>query len=348
MCHDGRAGKQPVKRPQITEPPRLPTCQRTPESWHCRPVAGHRTAVRVTSSAAAAVTAVTAATDGHAPMRLASGCEPPIAARYSALSPAATPGPDVRYQSRAHQAPAAANSAPPSSRRPLQRATANPPTSPTAATAEEEILEVSVTALTLPTGVSHAGANGTLRRRGLGGDPVAQGQKMIQGASYPGNPLPPEDRRARRGCSRRDEREDLAGPGLALVVIEVNAGRPHGRKPCPQRLFRTPTAPSSRRPGDLRSSSSPPPGSPVPPPLLLPPGEPGRSTRPGAPGAGKAARPAPPSSPPPSGYRSRPRSSPTDTAAGHRACTRRWSPAPRPRYAAPSAHQMPRRSRSRC
>jgi hypothetical protein len=41
---------------------------------------------------------------------------------------------------RAHQAPAAANSAPPSSRRPVQRATASPPMSPRAATAEEETM----------------------------------------------------------------------------------------------------------------------------------------------------------------------------------------------------------------
>jgi len=42
--------------------------------------AGQRDTVRVTSSVAATVTAVTAMTDGHAPMRFASGCEPPIAA----------------------------------------------------------------------------------------------------------------------------------------------------------------------------------------------------------------------------------------------------------------------------
>jgi len=148
---------------------RLPAgCKRlrTPDLGRCRPAAAQRAAGRVTSSAAATVTTVTAATDGHAPMRLASGCEPPIAARYSALSPAAAPGPDVRYQSRAHQAPAAANSAPPSSRRPLQRATVNPPMSPTAATAEEETMGMPVTALTLPTGVSQADANRALRRCG--------------------------------------------------------------------------------------------------------------------------------------------------------------------------------------
>lgn len=33
------------------------------------------------------------------------GCEPPIAARYTAVRPAAAAGPDTRYQSRAHQAP---------------------------------------------------------------------------------------------------------------------------------------------------------------------------------------------------------------------------------------------------
>lgn len=80
----------------------------------CHRAAGQRAAVRVTRSAAATVTAVTAATDGHAPIRLASGCEPPIAATYNALSAAAAAGPDARYQSRPHQTPAAANSAPPS------------------------------------------------------------------------------------------------------------------------------------------------------------------------------------------------------------------------------------------
>jgi len=40
--------------------------------------------------------------------------------------------------------------------------------------------------------------------------------------------------------SGRGECEDLAGPGLALVVIEVNADRPHRRKPCHQRLLRLP------------------------------------------------------------------------------------------------------------
>ena len=47
--------------------------------------AGQRVAVRFTSSAAAVVTAVTTATEGHAPMRLARGCEPPIAATYTAV-----------------------------------------------------------------------------------------------------------------------------------------------------------------------------------------------------------------------------------------------------------------------
>ncbi len=36
--------------------------------------------MRVTSSLAAAVTAATATTDGHAPAFFASGCDPPIAA----------------------------------------------------------------------------------------------------------------------------------------------------------------------------------------------------------------------------------------------------------------------------
>ena len=59
--------------------------------------AGQRVAVRFTSSAAATVTAVTTATEGHAPMRLARGCEPPIAARYTAVRRRAPP--DARYQS---------------------------------------------------------------------------------------------------------------------------------------------------------------------------------------------------------------------------------------------------------
>jgi hypothetical protein len=37
----------------------------------------------VTGSAAATVPAVTARTDGHPPMRVASGCEPPIPTAYS-------------------------------------------------------------------------------------------------------------------------------------------------------------------------------------------------------------------------------------------------------------------------
>jgi hypothetical protein len=41
---------------------------------------GQRVTDRVTSSAPATVAAVTAATDGQAPIRLASGCEAPIAA----------------------------------------------------------------------------------------------------------------------------------------------------------------------------------------------------------------------------------------------------------------------------
>src|ERR1700761_9353085 len=106
------------------------------ETW---PGISQRAATRVTTSAAATVTAVTAATDGQVPMRFASGCEPPIAATYRTLSPAAAAGPDVRYQSRAHQAPTAANSAPPSSRRPVRCATTNPPASPsTGATDDTE------------------------------------------------------------------------------------------------------------------------------------------------------------------------------------------------------------------
>lgn len=99
--------------------------------------------MRVTTSAAATVTAVTATTDGHAPTRLASRCDPPIAVTHTALSPAAAAGPDTRYQSRAHQAPAAANSAPPSSRRPVRHAMKNPPGSPSTATADDTDAEVS-------------------------------------------------------------------------------------------------------------------------------------------------------------------------------------------------------------
>src|SRR5690348_9295934 len=68
-------------------------------------------------------------------MRLASGCDAPIPAIYSALSPAAATGPDARYQSRAHQAPVAANSAPARSRRPVRRPARNPPMRPKAAIA---------------------------------------------------------------------------------------------------------------------------------------------------------------------------------------------------------------------
>src|SRR5690349_14684541 len=98
--------------------------------------------VRVTSSAAATVTAVATATAGQAPTRLASGCDPPIAAAYSTLSPAAAAGPEDRYHSRAHQAPAAANSTPARSRRPLMRPARNPPPSPSAATADGGTMEV--------------------------------------------------------------------------------------------------------------------------------------------------------------------------------------------------------------
>lgn|SRR5487761_1079042 len=90
----------------------------------------------VTSSLAAAVTAATAITDGHAPAFFASGRDPPIAAAYSTLSPTMATGPDARYHSRAHQASAALNSAPFRSRRPVRRAVRNPPTSPRAATAD--------------------------------------------------------------------------------------------------------------------------------------------------------------------------------------------------------------------
>jgi hypothetical protein len=121
-----------------------------------------RGSTRVTTSAVALVMAVTARTDGQAPIRLASGCEPPIAAAYRALSPAAATGPDVRYQSRAHQAPAAANSAPPRLRRPVRRATRNPPLSPIAAIAEEGSPGVCVTRLTLPTRTGRARGNPAL------------------------------------------------------------------------------------------------------------------------------------------------------------------------------------------
>src|SRR5258708_6195977 len=131
--------------------PRCFTMGQFPGSVRGLPAAGQRATARVTSSAAATVTAVTARTDGQAPMRLASGCEPPIATAYSALSPTAATGPDARYQSRAHEAPAAANSAPARSRRPVQRPARNPPASPTAATADEGTVAVSLMSLTLPT-----------------------------------------------------------------------------------------------------------------------------------------------------------------------------------------------------
>ena len=51
--------------------------------------------MRVTSSLAAAVTAATATTDGHAPALFARGCDPAIAAAYSALSPTMATGPDT-------------------------------------------------------------------------------------------------------------------------------------------------------------------------------------------------------------------------------------------------------------
>jgi hypothetical protein len=66
--------------------------------------------MRVTTSAAATVTAVTTTTEDHAPTRLASGYEPLMAATYTALRPAAAADPRARYYSRAHQASAAANS----------------------------------------------------------------------------------------------------------------------------------------------------------------------------------------------------------------------------------------------
>ena len=69
---------------------------------------------------------LTPAPQGHAPMRLARGCEPPTTATYAAARLAAAAGSDARHQSCAHQAPAAANSAPPRSRRPVRRATRNP------------------------------------------------------------------------------------------------------------------------------------------------------------------------------------------------------------------------------
>jgi hypothetical protein len=47
------------------------------------------------SGARWSVVAVTTATGGHAPVRLAGGCEPPIAATSNALSAAAAAGPDA-------------------------------------------------------------------------------------------------------------------------------------------------------------------------------------------------------------------------------------------------------------
>ena len=91
----------------------------------------------------------------HAPDRLASGWEPPMAATYSAVRPAVAAGPDARYHSRAHQVPAAANKAPPTSRRPVSRPARKPPVSPRAATAEDRTaaMSLSLMILTLPAGV---------------------------------------------------------------------------------------------------------------------------------------------------------------------------------------------------
>src|SRR5258708_33716053 len=71
-------------------------------------------------------------------------------------------------QSRAHQALAAANSAPDRSRRPVQRPARNPPASPAAATTDGRTVAVSLMSLTLPTGTGRPAPSGRpLRPPGL-------------------------------------------------------------------------------------------------------------------------------------------------------------------------------------
>jgi hypothetical protein len=104
--------------------------------------ATQRAALRVTSSAAATVTAVTTAT-ALATRRCAgpAGASRPSRPRTQRSAQPQQPAP-----------PTAANSAPPRSRRPVFRAARNPPTRPAAATADDRDAGVSLIGLTLPAG----------------------------------------------------------------------------------------------------------------------------------------------------------------------------------------------------
>ena len=110
--------------------------ERDPAPAIPRSAFGYRSPARVTTSAAATVTAMTVTTEGHTPTRLASGCEPPIAATYTAPCPAAggrppcpVPLPGAPSACRGEQRPAELTAA-----ERVRRATKNPPTSPSAAT----------------------------------------------------------------------------------------------------------------------------------------------------------------------------------------------------------------------
>ncbi len=69
------------------------------------------------------MTADTDSTAGHAPTRLASGCDPANAATATTSSVPATTGPRVRSHERVHHAPPASSTTPPSGRTPVSRAT---------------------------------------------------------------------------------------------------------------------------------------------------------------------------------------------------------------------------------
>ncbi len=71
----------------------------TPTCAIPRSAFGYRSPARVTTAAAATGHGCGPQDRGHAPTRLASGCEPPIAATYTAPSPAAAAGPRARYHS---------------------------------------------------------------------------------------------------------------------------------------------------------------------------------------------------------------------------------------------------------
>jgi hypothetical protein len=73
--------------------------------------------------------ALTIATEGHGPTRLANGWDPPRAAAYVAPSRAPLHTPP-RHQLGTHSRPDAAHTAPPRGRLWVARAVANPPASP--------------------------------------------------------------------------------------------------------------------------------------------------------------------------------------------------------------------------